>query len=174
MSKNVHKFLQFFDSNVSRIPWGMSKILKLSATLKNLIRNNNQPLKTIQNSSFFCRMYRKLVNTHLLVIIKSPVTSSDMTSRCNRTLEMKKLDQRCPLAKFHDYYIISLGFRGHSNYPIFLQKKLKSEKIRSNPRTELMGVPLTVNWQKVLRVQNFRALRFTSFLNNWGSIWKPL
>ena len=49
-----------------------------------------QLLKAFQNLSIFRGMYRKLASTRFLVIIKSRVTSSDITSSSTRTLEMKK------------------------------------------------------------------------------------
>ena len=83
MSENFYDF----SSNVSRILWGMSSTLKLSATLENHItymidddiRNNYQLFKAFQNSSLNRRMYRKFVDAQLWVIIISLVTSSDMT-----------------------------------------------------------------------------------------------
>ena len=142
MSQNVNKFLRFFAWNVSRILRGMSKILKLSATLKNHIRDNNQPLKATQNLYFVRKMYRKLLDNQLLVIIKSRVTSSDITSPSNRTLELKQLDPNYMSVKFHDYSIIRLGFRDHSSHPILTEKKLKSQKNLPNLEVELRMVPL--------------------------------
>ena len=70
------------------------------------------------------------------------MTSSDMNSSTYRTLERKQLDPNYMSVKFHDYSISRLEFRDHSSHPNLSEKKLKSQKNRPNPRTELMGVPL--------------------------------
>ena len=86
------------------------------------------------------------------LIIYCSMTSSDMTSSFYRTLEMKGRDPNFMLTKFHHHDIISLGFTSHSFHPNFPEKKLKSEKYRSNPRAELMGVPLMVSTVKLLYI----------------------
>ena len=64
---------------------------------------------------------------------------------------MKQLDPNYMLVKFHDYSIIRLGFRDHSSHPNLTEKKLKSQKNLPNPRTELMGVPLTFEKSRIFR-----------------------
>ena len=71
------------------------------------------------------------------------MTSSDMMSPSYRTLEMNQLEPKYLSMTFCDCDLIGLGFTGHSFHPNFPEKKLKSEKYRSNPRAELIGVPLS-------------------------------
>ena len=70
------------------------------------------------------------------------MTSSDITSPPDRTIQTKADELKYMSVDFHGDSITSLGFRGHSFHPNMASKKLKSQKNRPNPTVELRMVPL--------------------------------
>ena len=78
------------------------------------------------------------------LIIYGPMTSSDMTSQSNRTLELKRLDPNYRAAKLHGDRITSFESGDDSFRPILATQNWKIEKIAEIRNSTLRILPLRV------------------------------